>query len=93
VKARLLEAGATLLHLSRSFRAPPSIQAFVNGAFAPVMTSTADRAQADYVVMSVKVVEIGVEFKVAIGQAANGGSLPSSASSRGCVSSAPSICI
>jgi ATP-dependent helicase/nuclease subunit A len=51
VKARLLEAGATLLHLSRSFRAPPSIQAFVNGAFAPVMTASADRAQADYVAL------------------------------------------
>lgn len=45
-------------------------------------------------VTSVKVVEIEVEFRVAIGQAARGGSLPGSASSRGGVSSAiPSICM
>ena len=45
-------------------------------------------------VMSVKVVEIGVAFEVAIGQAAIGGSLAGSASIRGGVSSAiPSICI
>ena len=45
-------------------------------------------------VMSVKVVEIGVEFEVAIGQAAMGGSLAGSASIRGGVSSAiPSICM
>jgi hypothetical protein len=45
-------------------------------------------------VMSVKVVEIGVEFEVAIGQAAMGGSLPSSVSSKGGVSSViPSICM
>jgi hypothetical protein len=44
--------------------------------------------------MSVKVVEIGVEFEVAIGQAAMGGSLAGSVSSRGGVSSAmPSICM
>ena len=45
-------------------------------------------------VTSVKVVEIGVEFEVAIGQAARGGSLLGSASSGGGVSSAiPSICM
>ena len=45
-------------------------------------------------VTSVKVVEIGVEFEVAIGQAAMGGSLPSSVSSKGGVSSViPSICM
>ena len=45
-------------------------------------------------VTSVKVVEIGVEFEVAIGQAAMGGSLPISVSSRGGVSSAiASICM
>ena len=44
--------------------------------------------------MSVKVVEIGVEFEVAIGQAAVGGSLAGSVSSRGGVSAAmPSICM
>jgi hypothetical protein len=45
-------------------------------------------------VTSVKVVEIGVEFEVAIGQAATGGSLSSSASSsRGVSSAIPSICM
>jgi hypothetical protein len=45
-------------------------------------------------VTSVKVVEIGLEFEVAIGQAAKGGSLLGSASSGGGVSSAiPSICM
>ena len=45
-------------------------------------------------VVSVKVVEIGVEFGMAIGQAARGGSLSGSASSSGGVSLAiPSICI
>src|SRR5204862_6460019 len=33
VKARLRAAGAELLHLTASFRAPPSIQSFVNAAF------------------------------------------------------------
>ena len=33
VKARLLRAGAELLHLTTSFRARPSIQSFVNAAF------------------------------------------------------------
>jgi hypothetical protein len=45
-------------------------------------------------VTSVKVVEIGVEFEVAIGQAARGESLLGSASIRGGVSSGiPSICM
>jgi ATP-dependent helicase/nuclease subunit A len=39
VKKRLLSAGAELLHLTTSFRAPPSIQSFVNGAFATAMTA------------------------------------------------------
>jgi ATP-dependent exoDNAse (exonuclease V) beta subunit len=47
VKKHLLCAGAELLHLNTSFRAPPSIQSFVNGAFAPAMK--ADGAQASYV--------------------------------------------
>jgi ATP-dependent helicase/nuclease subunit A len=47
VKRHLLRAGAELLQLSTSFRALPSIQSLVNGAFAPVMT--ADGAQAGYV--------------------------------------------
>src|ERR1700751_4106231 len=39
VKKRLLSAGAELLVLSTSFRALPSIQSFVSGAFAPAMTA------------------------------------------------------
>ena len=38
VKGRLVDRDAELLHLSTSFRAVPSIQSFVNTAFAPVMT-------------------------------------------------------
>ena len=46
------------------------------------------------VVTSVKVVEIGVEFEVAIDQAARGGSFAGSASTDGGVSSAiPPICM
>jgi ATP-dependent helicase/nuclease subunit A len=41
VKERLIGAGAELLYLTTSFRAPPSIQSFVNGAFAPAMTAPA----------------------------------------------------
>ena len=37
IKARLLAGGAELLHLSTSFRSPPSLQAFVNAAFAPAI--------------------------------------------------------
>jgi ATP-dependent exoDNAse (exonuclease V) beta subunit len=42
VKQRLLKVGAELLYLTTSFRAPPSIQSFVNGAFAPAMTAGPD---------------------------------------------------
>ena len=42
VKERLIGVGAELLYLTTSFRAPPSIQAFVNGAFAPAMTAGPD---------------------------------------------------
>jgi ATP-dependent exoDNAse (exonuclease V) beta subunit len=42
VKQRLLGVGAELLYLTTSFRAPPSIQSFVNGAFAPAMTAGLD---------------------------------------------------
>jgi ATP-dependent helicase/nuclease subunit A len=49
VKQRLLNAGAVLLHLTTSFRAPPSIQSFVNGAFAPRMAASPDGSQAAYV--------------------------------------------
>ena len=49
VKKRLLGAGAELLHLTTSFRAPPSIQSFVNGAFATAMAAGPDGSQAAYV--------------------------------------------
>jgi ATP-dependent exoDNAse (exonuclease V) beta subunit len=49
VKKRLLGAGAELLHLVTSFRAPPSIQSFVNGAFAATMAAAPDGSQAAYV--------------------------------------------
>ena len=51
VKARLLRAGAELLHLTTSFRARPSIQSFVNAAFSRVMTASPDRGQAAYVAL------------------------------------------
>ena len=49
VKKRLVGIGAELLHLTNSFRAPPSIQRFVNGAFAPVMTADVEGGEAGYV--------------------------------------------
>jgi ATP-dependent helicase/nuclease subunit A len=49
VKERLLRAGAELLHLTTSFRAPPSIQSFVNGAFVTAMAAGADSGHAAYV--------------------------------------------
>jgi ATP-dependent helicase/nuclease subunit A len=52
VKQRLLGAGAGLLHLTTSFRAPPSIQEFVNAAFAPAMTASPDGSQAAYVALT-----------------------------------------
>jgi len=45
VKARLVEAGAVVLHLTTSFRAPRSIQSFINAAFSPAMTARPDRGQ------------------------------------------------
>src|SRR5262249_38397092 len=49
VKKTLLEKGAQLLHLTTSFRSPPSLQSFVNVAFAPVMGASPDESQAAYV--------------------------------------------
>jgi ATP-dependent exoDNAse (exonuclease V) beta subunit len=49
VKKHVLGNGAELLHLTKSFRAPPSIQRFVNDAFAPAMTADADAGEAGYV--------------------------------------------
>ena len=52
VKARLTAMGAELLHLTTSFRAPPSIQRFVNTAFSRVMTAAgADHGQAGHVAL------------------------------------------
>ena len=53
VKERLLaqgpQHGATLLHLTTSFRSPPSLQTAVNAAFQPLMQGAADHSQAHYV--------------------------------------------
>jgi ATP-dependent helicase/nuclease subunit A len=50
VKSHLIAAGAELLHLTASFRAPPSIQSFVNEAFSRAMVGgAARRGQAGYV--------------------------------------------
>jgi ATP-dependent helicase/nuclease subunit A len=57
-KARLLRAGAELLHLTTSFRAPPSIQSFVNGAFATAMAAGADDGHAAYVALQPSRAEI-----------------------------------
>jgi ATP-dependent helicase/nuclease subunit A len=59
VKQRLLRAGSELLYLTTSFRAPPSIQSFVNGAFAPAMAHGRDESQADYVPLQPSRPEIG----------------------------------
>lgn len=52
LKKRLLEVGGQLLQLTTSFRSPPSIQAFVNGAFAPAMAASEPGTQADYVALT-----------------------------------------
>jgi ATP-dependent helicase/nuclease subunit A len=49
VKKRLRHVGAEVLHLTTSFRAPPSIQSFVNLAFAPAMAADTEGSQAGYV--------------------------------------------
>jgi ATP-dependent exoDNAse (exonuclease V) beta subunit len=49
VKEHLNAVGAELLHLTTSFRAPPSIQSFVNLAFGPAMMAGADGSHAAYV--------------------------------------------
>jgi ATP-dependent helicase/nuclease subunit A len=49
VKEHVVGSGAELLYLTTSFRAPPSIQSFVNGAFAPAMATGLDTGQAAYV--------------------------------------------
>lgn len=61
IKARLLEQGAALVHLTTSFRSAPAIQSFVNAAFAPLMQPSAAKAgneravvrsQAEYVALA-----------------------------------------
>jgi ATP-dependent exoDNAse (exonuclease V) beta subunit len=49
VKERLRRLGAEMLQLTTSFRAPPSIQSFVNLAFAPAMAASVKGGQAAYV--------------------------------------------
>ncbi|MEA2752869.1 MAG: ATP-dependent helicase/nuclease subunit [Myxococcales bacterium] len=55
IKARLLSqspGAASLVHLQTSFRSAPSIQAFVNSAFEPLMKTNARKSQADYVALA-----------------------------------------
>jgi len=49
VKTRLVEQGALAIELTTSFRAAPSLQAFVNAAFAPRLCADPVDLQADYV--------------------------------------------
>ena len=49
VKKRLRHVGAELLHLTTSFRSPPSMQSFINLAFAPAMAADTEGSQAGYV--------------------------------------------
>ena len=49
VKTSLIARGAALLHLTTSFRAVPSIQSFVNAAFAPAMAAGSAGSHAAYV--------------------------------------------
>ena len=49
VKTSLIARGAELLHLTTSFRAVPSIQSFVNAAFAPAMAAGSAGSHAAYV--------------------------------------------
>ncbi|MGH0029015.1 MAG: UvrD-helicase domain-containing protein [Myxococcota bacterium] len=51
IKKRLAEAGARLVFLSTSFRAPPSLQGLVNAAFEPLMQGADDGSQARYVAL------------------------------------------
>jgi ATP-dependent exoDNAse (exonuclease V) beta subunit len=49
VKTSLIARGAELFHLTTSFRAVPSIQSFVNAAFAPAMAAGSSASHAAYV--------------------------------------------
>ena len=52
VKDRLVAGGAVRVDLCTSFRSAPSIQAFVNAAFAPEMKSNPQKSQAEYVALA-----------------------------------------
>ncbi|MBS2014169.1 MAG: UvrD-helicase domain-containing protein [Deltaproteobacteria bacterium] len=52
VKERLVAGGAVRVDLCTSFRSAPSIQAFVNAAFAPEMKTNPQRSQAEYVALA-----------------------------------------
>jgi ATP-dependent exoDNAse (exonuclease V) beta subunit len=52
VKAHLLACGASVQHLTTSFRSLPDIQSLVNAAFEPVMQGLVERGQAAYVPLS-----------------------------------------
>lgn len=51
IKRKLVQDGATLLHLRTSFRAVPSIQRAVNGAFERAMKPNDEGSQAEYVAL------------------------------------------
>jgi ATP-dependent helicase/nuclease subunit A len=51
VKGRLGKFGSETIHLTTSFRAPPSIQSFVNLAFGPAMTAGSNDGHAAYVAL------------------------------------------
>lgn len=51
VKRRVTLTGAELLYLTKSFRAPPSLQSFVNAAFATAMEAAPNGSQAAYVAL------------------------------------------
>jgi ATP-dependent helicase/nuclease subunit A len=49
IKRALVLRGASVVHLTTSFRGVPSLQQAVNAAFAPLMRGSEDGSQADYV--------------------------------------------
>jgi ATP-dependent exoDNAse (exonuclease V) beta subunit len=49
VKEIIVTSGGAVLHLSRSYRAVPEIQGFVNAVFAPLLSGDARTLQAEYV--------------------------------------------
>ena len=49
IKRQLLGDGASVIHLTTSFRSAPSLQEAINAAFAPRMVGSEDGSQATYV--------------------------------------------